>query len=258
MVIGCTYYEEYLINGELFNKYNPSISLTDVRGTILAEQKQAVTISELVRVHSCPVRYYYERNDPIAESDRYTICKQLSYHLGNALDPDVIWDEVLAVRPGIVADMRSFLDTCIAACNKNTWRSAAHNDVNVHSDKHGIVGMVDRLATDGYYSIIRASGAMPFGTYSSDRLRISCIALCLEEMTGNEVTGGHVEYIPDGMSRFHTIQPRDRRQVIATLHRIHSIRQGELPRHPFNAPCNRCRYREKCENSGGHRLSDLL
>ncbi len=143
-----------------------------------------------MRVHSCPVRYYYERNDPIVESDRYAICKQLSYHLGNPLDPDVIWDEVLAVRPGIDADMRSFLDTCITACNKNTWRSAAHNDVNVHSDKHGIVGMVDRLATDGNYSIIRASGAMPFGTYSSDRLRISCIALCLEEMTGNEVTGG--------------------------------------------------------------------
>jgi CRISPR-associated exonuclease Cas4 len=154
--------------------------------------------------------------------------------------------------------MRLFLDSCITACNKNTWRSAAQNDVMVSSDKQGIVGMVDRLAPDGNYSIIRAAGAMPVGTYSSDRLRIACIAFCLEEMTGNEVSGGHVEYIPDGVSRFHTIQPRDRRQVISTLHRIHSIREGELPRHPLNAPCNRCRYREKCENSGGHRLSDLL
>jgi CRISPR-associated exonuclease Cas4 len=211
-----------------------------------------------VRAQSCPVRYYYERNDPIVESDRYAICKQLSYHLGTPLNSDVIWDEVLAVRPGIDPDMRSFLDSCITACNKNTWRSAAQNDVMVRSDKQGIVGMVDRLASNGNYSIIRASGAMPVGTYSSDRLRIACIAFCLEEMTGNEVSGGHVEYIPDGVSRFHTIQPRDRRQVISTLHRIHSIREGELPRHPLNAPCNRCRYREKCENSGGHRLSDLL
>jgi len=211
-----------------------------------------------VRAQSCPVRYYYERNDPIVESDRYAICKQLSYHLGTPLNSDVIWDEVLAVRPGIDPDMRLFLDSCITACNKNTWRSAAQNDVMVRSDKQGIVGMVDRLAPDGNYSIIRAAGAMPVGTYSSDRLRIACIAFCLEEMTGNEVSGGHVEYIPDGVSRFHTIQPRDRRQVISTLHRIHSIREGELPRHPLNAPCNRCRYREKCENSGGHRLSDLL
>ena len=211
-----------------------------------------------MRAQSCPVRYYYERNDPIVESDRYAICKQLSYHLGTPLNSDVIWDEVLAVRPGIDPDMRLFLDSCITACNKNTWRSAAQNDVMVRSDKQGIVGMVDRLAPDGNYSIIRAAGAMPVGTYSSDRLRIACIAFCLEEMTGNEVSGGHVEYIPDGVSRFHTIQPRDRRHVISTLRRIHSIRGGELPRHPLNAPCNRCRYREKCENSGGHRLSDLL
>ncbi len=80
---------------------------------------------------------------------------------------------------------------------------------------------------------------MPFGTYAADRLRIACIAFCIEEMTGNEVTGGHVEYIPDGISRFHTVQPREPRQVIATLHKIREIRNGELPRRPLNAPCNR-------------------
>ncbi len=241
-----------------FNKVNPFGSLTEVRGFILTKQNVPITISDLVRVHSCPVRYYYERNVPIVESDRYAICKQLSYHLGNPLDPNVIWDEVLSVRPGCDTAMRPFLDTCISACNKNTWLSASQTDVRVHSDKYGITGMMDRLATDGSYSIIRASGAMPFGTYSTDRLRITCIALCLEEMTGNEVHGGHVEYIPDGVSRFHSIQPRDRRQVIAALHKIHSIHEGELPRHPLNAPCKRCLYREKCEKCGGSRLSDLL
>jgi CRISPR-associated exonuclease Cas4 len=209
-------------------------------------------------VQSCPVRYYYERNEPIVESDRYIICKQLSYHLGMPLKSEIIWDEVLVVRPGIDPDMRPFLESCITACNKNTWRSAVQNDVIVRSDKQGLVSMVDRLMSDGNFSIIRAARAMPFGTYSSDRLRIAGIGLCLEEMTGKEVPGGHVEYIPDGVSRFHTIQPRDRRQMIAFLHRIHAIREGELPRHPLNAPCNRCRYQEKCENSGGHRLSDLL
>ena len=126
------------------------------------------------------------------------------------------------------------------------------------SDKYGIVGMVDRIADDGSFSIIRAAGAMPFGTYAADRLRISGIAFCLEEMTGNEVPGGHVEYIPDGISRFHTVQPRDRRQIIASLHKIRAIRKGELPLHPLNAPCNRCKYKERCESSSGRRLSDLL
>jgi len=212
----------------------------------------------MVRVHACPVRYYYERNEPFKESDRYTICKQISYHLGNTLEAENIWLEVLAVNPEIGSDMRSFLDTCITSCNKTTWVTAAQSDLRVISKKLGIVGMVDRIAADGSYSIIRASGAMPFGTYAADRLRIACIAFCMEEMTGNEVAGGHVEYIPDGISRFHTVQPRDRRQVISTLHKIRAIRKGELPRRPLNAPCNRCIYKERCENSGGRRLSDLL
>ena len=217
-----------------------------------------IAVSDLVRVHACPVRYHYERNDTITESGRYTICKQLSYHLGNPLDSEMIWNEVLAVRPETDPDLRSFLDTCINSCNKTVWKPSAQSDARVTSEKHGIVGMVDRIADDGTCSIIRAAGAMPFGTYASDRLRITCIAFCIEEMTGKEATGGNVEYIPDGISRFHTVQPRDRRQVIATLHKIRAIRKGELPRRPLNAPCNRCRYKERCESSSGRRLSELL
>jgi CRISPR-associated exonuclease Cas4 len=222
------------------------------------EQREHVAISTLVRVYACPVRFYYEQNDPITESDRYVICKQLSYHLGNPLDSEMIWSEVLAVRPRIDTDLRSFLEICITSCNKTEWKPAVQSDVRVISDKQGIVGMVDRIADDGTYSIIRAAGAMPFGTYAADRLRIACVAFCLEEMTGNEVTGGNVEYIPEGVSRFHTVQPRDRRQVIATLHKIRSIHKGDMPLHPFNAPCNRCKFKERCESSSGRRLSDLL
>ncbi|MFA6226235.1 MAG: Dna2/Cas4 domain-containing protein [Methanoregula sp.] len=118
--------------------------------------------------------------------------------------------------------------------------------------------MIDRVAADGTFSIVRAAEAMPFGTYAADRLRIACIAFCLEEMTGSEVKGGCVEYIPDGVSRFHEVQPRDRRLVIAALHKSKSIRNGEMPQHPLNAPCHRCKYKERCESSGGHRLSELL
>lgn len=220
--------------------------------------REPVTISELVRVHACPVRFYYERNHPIVESDRYAICKQLSYHLGASLDSEGIWNEVITVRPGIDPAMRTFLDSCVTSCNKNIWKPAAQNDVRVHSEKHGIVGMVDRITPDRTFCVIRAAGAMPFGTYAADRLRIACIALCLEEMTGNEVTGGQVEYIPDGVFRFHTVQPRDRRQVIATLHKIRQIKRGEIPLQPLNAPCSRCGYKERCETVSGRKLSDLL
>ena len=47
-------------------------------------------------------------------------------------------------------------------------------------------------------------------------------------------------------------------QLIATLHKIRAIHNGELPVHPLNAPCVRCRHMEKCESTRGHRLSELL
>ena len=171
------------------------------RGIILAGEDGHVTISELVRVHACPVRFYYEKDEPVTESDRYAVCKQLSYHLGRPLEADAIWDEVLTVRPTTDPALREFMDICIAACTKHEWKPAAQTDVTVVSKKHGIAGMIDRVAEDGTFSIIRAAGAMPFGTYAADRLRVAGIAFCLEEMTGHEVEGGHVEYIPDGISR---------------------------------------------------------
>jgi len=215
-------------------------------------------ISDIVRVHACPVRYYFERDGPYLESDRYTVCKQLSYHLGDPLDAEVIWAETLVVHPKIDISLREFLDHCITACSKGTWQPAEETDVRVFSEKQGIAGMIDRILPDGSFSIIRSAGALPIGTYAADRLRVAAIALCLEEMTGEAVKGGHVEYIPDGISRHHTVQPRDRRQLIATLHKIRSIREGEVPQHPLNAPCVRCKYMEKCESARGHRLSQLL
>ena len=211
-----------------------------------------------MRVQACPVRFYYERNEPVVESDRYAVCKQLSYHLGTPLDAEAIWQEILTVSPAIDPALKEFLGLCIPACNKGEWKPAVQNDVKGVSDKHGIVGMIDRVAADGAFSIVRAAGAMPFGTYAADRLQIACIAFCLEEMTGSEVKGGWVEYIPDGVARFHEVQPRDRRQVIATLHKLKAIHNGEMPQHPLNAPCHRCKYKELCESSGGHRLSELL
>jgi CRISPR-associated exonuclease Cas4 len=219
-------------------------------GIILTEFKEHTAISDILRVNACPVRFYYEQNHHFCESERYMICKQISYHLGNPLEAEVIWNEVLSVCPGIDPSLRLFLETCITSCNKTEWKPAVQSDVRVISEKHGIVGMVDRISENGNFSIIRATGSMPFGTYAADRLRVAGIAFCIEEMTGNEVSGGNVEYIPDGVSRFHTVQPRDRRQVIAALHKIREIRRGELPRHPLNAPCNRCTYKEL--------LSDLL
>jgi CRISPR-associated exonuclease Cas4 len=203
------------------------------------------------------MKFYFEQGEPRFESDRYAICKQLSYHLGTPLDAETIWQEATSVRPGIDPAVRTFLGTCITRCATSVWPEAVQHDVRVVSERQGIVGMVDRLLPDGTFCVVRATGALPAGVYAADRLRVAACALCLGEMSGKDVAGGCVEYIPDGVSRFHVVQPRDRRQLLTTLRIVRSIRDGTVPHHPLNAPCNRCRHKERCE-SGGHRLSELL
>jgi CRISPR-associated exonuclease Cas4 len=217
-----------------------------------------IAVSDLVHCQACPLRYYYEQNESRTESDRYTVCKQVSYHLGTPLDPEKIWQEVTVVRPAISPEYRSFFDSCITACAGVEWKPASQTDLRVVSEQYGIVGMVDRILPDNAFAVVRSVGALPFGTFGADRLRITAYALCLGEMTGDPVDGGYVEYIPSGVSRHHTIQPRDRRQFFATLRKARSVREGDIPSHPLNAPCGRCKYRGRCDNSCGRRLSDLF
>lgn len=217
-----------------------------------------IAVSDLVHCHTCPRRYYYEKGKAYAESDRYAVCKQISYHLGKPLDPAVIWDEVLAVRPGIDPAQKEFLEHCITACRKTEWKPATEHDLKVISKKQGIVGMVDRVFPDHHFSLVRAGGSLPFGIPGSDRLRIAALALCIGEITGEPCPGGSIEYLPDGVSRFHEVQPRDRRMLLSVLRNIRAIHDGDVPERPLNAPCGRCSYKEQCENSGGHRLSELL
>lgn len=162
------------------------------------------------------------------------------------------------MRPSVHISQQEFLAHCTAACRKREWQVAAEHDVRVLSEKHGIVGMADRVFADGNFAIVRSTGALPFGASGADRLRVAAVALCLEEMTGKPVNGGFVEHIPDGVSRFHEVQSRDRRSLVSVLGKVRAIRNGEVPARPLNAPCGRCRYREQCENISGHRLSELL
>ncbi len=243
--------------GKRITNYNLNAPVRFLR-SLLHAPGDLVAVSDLVHCHTCPLRYYYEKGNGRGESDRYAVCKQVAYHLGNSLDAAVIWDEVLAVRPTVDPVQREFLDHCIAACQKKEFAPAVQHDLRVVSNKHGIVGMVDRVFPDHGFSIIRATGALPFGIPGADRLRIAALAACMEEMTGKHCPGGSVEYIPDGIVRFHEVQPRDRRTLLTVLRTIRAIHKGDIPSRPLNAPCGRCSYRERCENSGGRRLSELL
>ena len=217
-----------------------------------------ISISSVVKSARCPVRLYLERSALWNEPPAYTICKQISYHLGNSLDKEEIWKEVSTVHPQITEDMHPFLDSCVDACSRMTWRVPAATDLAVSSLTHRIFGVIDRVFEDEpMFSMVRAVQAPSAGVFRADRIRIVCYILCLEELLGMRVEGGCIEYIPSGITRYCHSQPRDRRQFIVAVRDARRVIAGEVPKRPLHASCSSCPHEEFC-TSGVKRLSDLL
>ena len=217
-----------------------------------------MSVSEIVRCHFCPVRFSLERKREIRESPRYTIAKQISFHLGEDLDQGAIWEEVEAILPEIDPSFRAHLDASVERCRAGAWRIPSETDVPVRSDRFGIRGLVDKIFDEEpSFAITRPVESPALGVSSGDRIRVAAYALCIRESLGIPSVQGAVEYIPSGEIRVCTPQPRDRRSVIRAAEAVRHIREGRIPKKPPNAPCAGCPFREKCD-SGGKRLSDLF
>jgi CRISPR-associated exonuclease Cas4 len=217
-----------------------------------------ISISQVVTGYFCPVRLYLEKSHARSESPRYTISKQVSYHLGKALQPEPLWEEVVAVQPDMDADMRGFLDECVNACRAKTWRPPVQMDVQVRSEQLGIRGIVDKIFEDEpYFAITRSSSAPLAGIYVGDRIRIACYALCVRETLGLPAETGLVEYIPSGENRLCRPEPRDRRSMFAGIRSAQRVLAGEVPKKPVRAPCTSCPYEGQCV-PGAQRFSDLM
>ncbi|HTY14253.1 MAG TPA: Dna2/Cas4 domain-containing protein [Methanoregulaceae archaeon] len=190
------------------------------------------------------------------ETPGYTVCKQVSYHLGEPLSYTTIWDEIIAIAPAIGEPEAALLETCVSVCNEKVWRIATDHDVSVRSEKYGLFGVVDRMFEEPpYFSIVRPVPSPKAGIYLQDRIRITAYSLCLSEMLGEAIGGGNVEYIPDGESRFCGIQPGDMRKLYSGLRIARNIGAGSIPKRPVHAPCSSCSYCSRCD-SGPKSLSE--
>jgi CRISPR-associated exonuclease Cas4 len=192
------------------------------------------------------------------EPHAYTVCKQLSHHLGGILCFDTIWDEIINISPSMGEADAALLDSWLKKCSERTWRTASDLDVRVRSEKFGIYGVIDRTFKEPpYFSMVRPVRPPAAGIYSQDRVRITAYALCLSEMYGNEIRGGNVEYLPGGESRFCEIQPGDMRKFYTGLRMVRNIDAGSIPKKPVHAPCTSCPYYSRCD-PGPKSLSERL
>jgi CRISPR-associated exonuclease Cas4 len=219
-----------------------------------------LSISSVVTTSVCPVRFYLSEKIRSAESFRYTVAKQISYHLGTEIEREEIWDEISLIQKEGSPEIREFFEECIRICHNNAgWRRYSDSDLKVSSSKYHIHGIVDKVFDDEpFFSIIRSSHAPPSGVYSSDRLRITASAACMQEMIGDEIEGGCVEYIPSGVIRYCRVEPLDKRRFLRALHETRRIKGGEMPRRPLRPPCEWCPQKGRCGPEDGTRLSDLL
>jgi CRISPR-associated exonuclease Cas4 len=220
--------------------------------------QHSVPVSLLAAASRCPVRAYFMNSSQWEEPHAYTVCKQVSYHLGEALCFDEIWDEIINISPSMGEADEALLDLCIKQCLGRTWRIASDLDVRVRSEKYGIHGVIDRIFGElPYFSIVRPVKPPAAGIFAQDRVRVTAYALCLTEMYGNEIRAGNVEYLPGGESRSCEIQPGDMRKFYSGLRMARNIDAGSVPKKPVHAPCSSCPYYSRCD-PGPKSLSDRL
>lgn len=224
-------------------------------------KKRTVPVSAVITAALCPMRLYLESRsaEPRQESYKYTICKQISSHLGRTFDPGIIWDEIGAIIPHADADMHEFMNACITRCSEGgPWRTFTAADVHLQSEKHGLSGNIDKIHDhEPFLSIVRPMHAPQSGVYTSDRLRVFGYMLLMNETLGLDVQVGVVEYIPSGVVRECTPGPIDKRRFLKAMRDARDILSGREPPRPHGVKCQMCESFEACRPSG-KRLSDLL
>lgn len=220
-----------------------------------SDRSRPVRVSELVTAHRCPLRLYHLQGLDQPPSARYVIAKEIACHRGASTDPDLLWKEVQAVMPEIDPAMKIFLSTSLLACRTMVWPPFTEQDVPVRSEKHRILGTVDLAGgPHGLFGVIRSSSAPNEGIYTTDRIRVTAYALCLEELYHMPIREGVVVYLPDGVIRTCPISPRDRRAALTGRDTAARGISGEVPKRPLNPPCTNCPVADRCRQGASSRF----
>ncbi|MDO5844824.1 MAG: Dna2/Cas4 domain-containing protein [Methanocorpusculum sp.] len=210
--------------------------------------EKGIPINEIASCSICPMKVYLSKSDTkFKEPLSYSVAKQVSYHLGDVLDIEKIWDELELTVPNCESDAREILESIVEACNKVTWRRAEDYDVSVRSERYNIYGRVDRLFDDSF-SIVKPGKAPTNGVYISNRVQAACYAICLEEMFKKEMYG-RVEYLGSGTIRSAVLSASDRRAFLLALDAAEKISRGEIPKAIHGTHCINCKFKETCSTS---------
>jgi len=224
-----------------------------------------VRISEIGLYLRCPRLVYFESlgSMPVENDARQILLRNLMLSISQKNDLEDHLREIASrleeelpviyeVGPGDVSSACRELEEEIAGIAQKLTGNLDlllpyEAEVDLHSEKLGLSGRLDRLAAGGVPSIIRTGKAPTEGVWKRDRLILAGYSLLLAEMKSRHIDCGLVEYPRQGLVRSVEIHSVDRARVLRIRDRIRLIKEGQLPDRPENAPCKSCRMTETCQ-----------
>jgi CRISPR-associated exonuclease Cas4 len=115
------------------------------------------------------------------------------------------------------------------------------------SDRYGLVGKSDLIEEmDGrWYPIEYKRGNQ--GEYDNDELQVCAQALCLEEMTGQEIRQGYIYYAHSHQRVLVEIDQALRQMAIETIGLVTNLLMtGKMPTPRYSPRCKSCSLVEHC------------
>ena len=127
---------------------------------------------------------------------------------------------------------------------EEVWQIRA---VWLKSERYGLIGKADLIeAEDGQWYPVEYKRSRR-GEFDNDELQVCAQALCLEEMTGQQVQVGYLYYAQSHQRQLVNISEPLRQETIAALNAVRSLFQtGNMPKATYTPRCKGCSLFQAC------------
>ncbi|MDF5715484.1 MAG: CRISPR-associated protein Cas4 [Rhizonema sp. NSF051] len=127
---------------------------------------------------------------------------------------------------------------------EETWQIRA---IWLKSDKFQLIGKSDLIESENgeWYPVEYKRGKK--GEWDNDELQVCAQALCLEEMTGKDISDGYIYYTHSHQRQLIEMTPELRQSTINTIEAVQTLLStGEMPKAVKTKRCNGCSLQSQC------------
>ncbi|MDF5725274.1 MAG: CRISPR-associated protein Cas4 [Rhizonema sp. PD37] len=127
---------------------------------------------------------------------------------------------------------------------EETWQIRA---IWLKSDKFQLIGKSDLIESENgeWYPVEYKRGKK--GEWDNDELQVCAQALCLEEMTGKDISDGYIYYAHSHQRQLIEMTPELRQSTINTIEAVQMLLStGEMPKAVKTKRCNGCSLQSQC------------